>query len=255
MRNKILWTSIAGLAVLGLVFGLSGLPRVFAASSQQTSEPTPQGESAEPVRTISVNGTGKVVLTPDLATIHIGVHTENTDAQEAVASNTSQAQEVMDALLGFGIAEADIQTTNFSIYPRQEYNNEGQVTGITYVVDNTVVVTVRNLDEIGEILDGVVQAGANAINGIQFTVADPTEAYNAALAAGVENARARAEVLASAAGVELGEVQTISSYIGGGVVPVYRDFSMAAEMAAAEVPIAAGQTEISVEVNMVYTIR
>lgn len=254
MRNKILLSVFAVLLAVALLVGASTLPGALAAGNQQTSEPTPTEN--EPVRTISVNGTGKVTLDPDIATIYIGVHTENSDAQEAVASNNTQAEAVASALSGFGIAEADIKTTNFSIYPRQDYDNEGNITGITYVVDNTVQVTVRDLDQLGALLDGAVQAGANSISGIEFSVADPEAAYEAAMQAAVENARSRAEILAESAGVTLGEVQSISSYIGGGPVPVYRDFGgAAAEAAAMSVPVSPGQTEIQVEVNMVYAIQ
>ncbi len=254
MHKKTLLSMLAVLVAIVILVGAGTLPGVLAAGNQQTTE-TPSTE-VEPVRTISVNGTGKVSLDPDIATIYIGVHTENTDAQEAVASNNSQAEDVASALRGFGIAERDIKTTNFSIYPRQDYDNEGKITGITYIVDNTVQVTVRELDQLGELLDGVVQAGANSINGIEFSVADPEAAYDAALQAAVENARSRAETLAAAAGVELGEVQSISSYIGGGPVPVYRDFGGAAvEAAAMSVPVSPGQTEIQVEVSIVYAIQ
>lgn len=195
------------------------------------------------------------MLDPDIATINIGVHTENADAQAAVSENNEQAQAVMQALLDFGIAEQDIRTSNFSIFPRQNYDNEGNLQEIVYVVDNSVQVTVRDLDSIGEILDAAVSAGANSINGIQFTIEDPSAAYDTAMAAAVENARSRAEVLAEAAGVELGEVQSINSYVNGGPIPFSQDVRMEMAAADASVPISPGQTEISVEVSVVYNIQ
>jgi uncharacterized protein YggE len=251
MRNKFLWSAVAALVIVGVIMAASSLPGAFAADPGQEAEPT----QPAPQRTISVNGSGRIMLDPDIAMINIGVHTENSDAQAAVTENNAQAQAVIDALVGFGIAERDISTSSFSIFPRQNYDNEGNLQEIVYVVDNMVQVTVRDLDSIGEILDAAVSAGANSINGIQFTVEDSSAAYETALAAAVENARSRAEVLAEAAGVELGAVQTISSYVGGGPIPVYQDFRV--EMAAAEssVPISPGQTELSVEVSVVYEIQ
>lgn len=253
MRNKIILSLVAALAIVAIGIGAGSLPRAFAAENQQTQPPEPT-ESA-PMRTISVNGSGTISLDPDMATINIGVHTENSDAQQAVADNNAQAQEVMDVLKNFGIAERDISTSNFSIYPRQDYDNEGKITSITYVVDNSVQVKVRDLSTIGGVLDAAVSAGANSINGIQFGVEDSSAAYNDALEAAVVNARGRAEVLAQAAGVELGEVQSISSSVSGGPIPIYQDVRMSAEAAAAEVPISPGQTQITVDVSMVYAIQ
>ena len=147
-------------------------------------------------RTINVTGTGKVTLTPDIAYVSIGVHTEGKDAAEAVATNTSQSQKVVDALKTFKIDPKDIQTTNFSIYPQQQYDNEGKPQGITYVVDNTVYVTLRDIDQLGELLDAVVKAGSNSINSIQFDVADREAALSEARQLAVDNAQKQAEELA-----------------------------------------------------------
>lgn len=247
MRNKFLWSAVAALVIVGVILAASSLPGTLA----QEAEPTPE----RPMRTISVNGTGRIMLDPDIATINIGVHTEDMDAQQAVADNNEQAQAVIQSLIDFGIAEDDIRTSNFSIFPRQNYDNEGNLQEIVYVVDNSVQVTVRELDNIGEILDAAVSAGANSINGINFSVEDSSAAQEAAMAAAVENARSRAEVLAEAGGVELGAVQSISTHVSGGPVPLSQDFRM--EMAAADssVPISPGQTEISVEVSVVYEIQ
>jgi hypothetical protein len=226
------------------------------AAFAQSETPTAQGEEAKVTRTVTVTGSGKVYLTPDIAYITIGVHTEGENASEAVASNNQQAQQVIDALIAQGIAEKDIQTTNFSIYPQQEYDTEGKPTGkIKYIVDNSVFVTVRDIEKVGEVLDAAVKAGANSISGIQFDVADKTAALSEARAAAVKDAGVKAEELASAAGVTLGDVQTISEYTSGGPQPMY-DIRAAAPMAeAASVPVQAGQMLLTVEVNMVYEIR
>jgi uncharacterized protein YggE len=229
---------------------LLGACAVGASASDTLSE----NEDAK--RTLSVSGNGKISLVPDLATISIGVHSENKNAVEAVASNTKQAQGVIDALKSFSIADKDIRTSNFSIYPRQDWGKEGERLGITYIVDNTVQVTVRDLDKIGKILDAVIQAGANNINGIQFDVSDRESAYQDALAAAVENAHARAETMAKAAGVDLDEVQTINSLVNIAQPPDLRMYAVKAESASTgEVPISAGEMIINVQVNMVYTLK
>lgn len=215
---------------------------------------TPQAEPTPPLRTITVNGSGKTTLTPDIAYISIGVHTENKDAAEAVAANNTQAEKVLAALKGFNIAAKDIQTTNFSIYPRQDYDQDGKPTGITFVVDNTVYVTLRDLEQVGALLDAAVKAGANSISGISFDVENKTEALSAARKAAVADAQAQAEELAQAAGVNLGAVQSISTYTNY-PVPVEMPRSAVAMDMAASVPVSPGSMTLTVEVNMVFAIE
>jgi uncharacterized protein len=240
---------VSVLVLAALLTGCAG------AAFAQSETPTAQGDQAKVTRTVTVTGSGKVYLTPDIAYITIGVHTEGENAAEAVAANNTQSQKVIDALLAQGIAEKDIQTTNFSIYPQQEYDTDGKPTGkIKYIVDNSVFVTVRDIDNVGDVLDAAVKAGANTISGIQFDVADKTAALSEARAAAVNDARVKAEELADAAGVSVGEVQTISEYTSGGPQPMY-DMRAAAPMAeAASVPVQAGQMLLTVEVNIVYEI-
>ena len=145
-------------------------------AAAQSTTPTAQSEdgdhSSTPLRTISVSGSGIATLTPDIAYVNIGVRTESEDAAQAVSKNNSLSQEVSDTIKALGIDEKDIQTTNFSIHPQQEYDPNGKPTGkINYVVNNTVYVTVRDLDMVGDLLNAAVSAGANTINGIRFDVA------------------------------------------------------------------------------------
>jgi len=240
------------------------LASVLAACSgiafAQAETPTGQSDEAKPVtRTMSVSGNGKVYLTPDIAYVNIGVHTENKDAAKAVADNSIQSQKVVNAVEAMGVDEKDIQTTNFSIYPRQEYDDQGKLTGeITYIVDNSVFVTVRDLDKIGEILDEAVKGGANSISGIQFDVADNSKAVSEAREAAVKSAQVKAEELAKAAGVTLGEIQTINEYSGAPPVPISESkvgVRMMADMVEAEVPVSPGQMTVTVDVNVIYEIR
>lgn len=244
MRNKSLL--LASLMLVAILLTACG-----SAAMAQSS----QDEDTPPLRTVTVTGSGKTTLTPDLAYISIGVHTENKDATEAVASNNSQSQKVADALKSFKIDAKDIQTTNFSIYPRQEYDPTGKPLGITFVVDNTVYVTLRDIDQVGEVLDAAVQAGANSINGIQFDVADRTEALSLARQAAVADARVQAEELADAAGVTLGPVQTITSYSSYPVPIEAKSGAIMMDAAAVSVPISPGQMILTVDVNIVYQIQ
>jgi len=239
---------IALLAAAALITGCAG--SAFAQSGTPADE-----ASRQPARTLNVSGSGKVFMTPDLAYVTIGVHTEGYEASAVVEENNQKSQDVNEALKALGIAPKDIQTTNFSIYPQQEYDNEGKPTGkIKYIVDNSVQVTVRDLEKIGEVLDKSVQAGANSISGIQFDVADKTAAQSAARKAAVDDAYAKAVELAEAAGVTLGPVQTISEFTSTSPRPMY-DMRAAAPMAESSVPVEAGQMSLVIEVNIVYQIK
>lgn len=210
----------------------------------------------ENLRTLNVNGMGQTYLTPDIAYINIGVNTQGPSASEAVTTNKEQSNAVIEAIKAAGVDAKDIHTTNFSIWSNPQYDDSGQISGTTYVVDNTVNVAMRNLDKLGDLLDSAIEAGANSIYSIQFDVADKTEATKEARANAVEDAMLQAQELADAAGLSLGEIQTISFYDstpgayfegkggGGGVAS-----------ANATVPIQPGQLVISVTVNVTYTIK
>jgi len=214
--------------------------------------------SNQNVRTLSVSGSGDALLSPDIAYIYIGVHTENTTAAEAVTENTSQTEALMQAIRDFGIDEKDIRTTNFSIYPMDRFDPaSGLPSGEkTYAVDNTVYVTVRELATLGDLLDTAVQAGANTINSVQFDVAEKDEALKQARADAVKDAESQAQSLAQAAGLSLGEIQSIS-FLNAQPYPIFDGKGgggMAVDQAAA-VPIQPGQLTFTVSVNVTYNLK
>lgn len=232
---------------------------VLVALALGACSPTIMADAAPPVRTLNVNGTGQAFLSPDIAYIYIGVHSEEATAAEAVAANNEETQQVIEALKEAGVDAKDIRTTNFSIWPNQQYGPDGQSTGTRYVVDNSVFVTVRKLDNLGDLLDSAVAAGANSINSIQFDVADKTEALKKAREEAVEDAKEQAQELADVSGMKLGEVQSIGFY-DSAPVPYLDTFGkgggggVAVEQAAA-VPIQPGQLTLTVTVSMSYEIK
>lgn len=219
--------------------------------------PTTVNQAAQPpLRSVSVSGAGSANLVPDIAYIYVGVHTEKSSASEAVGENNAQTQQMIEALKGFGIAAKDIRTTNFSIWPQDKIDPmTGTPTGQkVYVVDNTVYVTVRELGKLGELLDTVIAAGANTVNSIQFDVADKTEALKQARAEAVKNAASQAQELADAAGVKLGEVQTIS-YYDSVPYPVFDGKGGGGGAMEAAVPIQPGQLTFTVTVTVTYELK
>jgi uncharacterized protein YggE len=246
MRNKLL-LAIAGLLVIGSLAACTA-----GAPVAQAQAPTQTAQSNQ--RTIAVTGEGKVTLVPDIAYINIGVQTENPNAVTAVADNTTQSQKVMDAIKKIGVASKDIQTTDYSIFPRQNTDQQGKITGTTYVVNNTVHVTLRDLSKIGSLLDQAAAAGANNVNGIQFDVADRNPAMSQARQLAVQDATTQAQELAKAAGVTLGPVQSITTQVST-PQPVIYGAGAAPSAAAANIPVSAGQLTITVDVNVVYAIQ
>jgi uncharacterized protein len=207
-------------------------------------------------RTVSVTGSGSVSITPDIAYVSIGVHTEADTASEAVDKNTAQTQKVIDSLKKSGVAEEDIRTTNFSIWPNQRYDDQGQPVGTTYAVDNTVYVTVRDLSAMGNLLDAAITAGANTIYSISFDLADKSADMSKARDLAVKNAQDQAAELAASAGVELGEIQTIG-YYDSGAVP-YADYGKGGGGGGAPamaVPINPGTLTLTTTVSITYFIK
>ena len=166
--------------------------------------------------TISIAGRGEVQAAPDMAVITSGVTSQGATAREALDANTAAMTELLDELKASGIEARDIQTTGFSVNPSYVYSDERDSNGYSlppkvtgYQVSNTVTVVVRDLEDLGTILDRSVTVGANTVNGVTFSVADPTELYNEARQKAFADARAKAELYAETAGTTLGDLEAI----------------------------------------------
>lgn len=244
---------LALLAVAAMALAACGTMVARAAGS---SAPQAQAESG-PTRTLNANGTGQVSVAPDIAYVTIGVRTQDLDAKTAADLNSSQTQDLVDALIAFGVDEEDIQTTNFNIYSFEDYSQpyEGTKPPMMYSVENSVYVKVRDLENIGDLLGTAIENGANNIWGIQFDVTDRSEALSQARESAVEAARAQAEELAGFAGVELGEIVTISSYGGGFPQPYGIGGGSAVYETASSVPVSPGLLTISVDVSITFEIQ
>lgn len=211
-------------------------------------------DESKMTRVISLSGHGEVSMAPDMAYVTSGVATQGKTAAEALAANTTAMNGLFAALREAGIPEKDIQTSNFMVQPRYDFP-EGKAPELAgYEVSNTVTITTRKIGDLGALLDRLVKAGSNQINGIGFQVASPEAALDEARKLAAADATRKAKVYAEAMGVTLGNVLSISE--GGGYqppVPVVRAKAMAAD--AAPVPVAAGEQRLSVDVNITWEIR
>ncbi len=222
------------------------------------STPTGAGSAATPPnRSITVVGVGKAYGTPDVANVTIGVETSDESVQQAVDDNAAKMTDIIAALKDLGIADKDIQTSNYSVWAEREPQRFPEVEGaegpVTYRVTNQVSVKVRDLGLLGDVLDGVVAAGANNIYGIGFSVDDPSDLQAEARANAVEDARARAESLAELNNVQVGDVLSISEVITGGG-PVY-ERAAAAVPYGGGAPIEPGELEVQMSVQITYAIQ
>jgi uncharacterized protein YggE len=203
-----------------------------------------------------VTGTGKVSVVPDVAVLRLGVEAEAATVAEAQSDAADTMTDVIAALTANGVAEKDIQTQSYSIYPVRKWDDESreQIT-LGYRVANMVTAKVRNVDTAGLVIDAVATAGGDLtrVDSISFTVDDPTEYYEEAREEAVLDAMAKAGQLATVAGVTLGGPTYISE-TGSPVPPQYyvRDF---AESAGAPTPIIPGELEISISVQMGFAIQ
>ncbi len=216
-------------------------------------EDAPTGEAALQ-NAIHVSGEGRVSAEPDMAQINVGVETRSVTAQRAVTQNAADMNRVMGALAELGIDEEDIQTTDFSIRPEVDFREDRGSRVVGYVVTNSVRVKIRDVEQAGDVLDAVTAAGANQIFGITFTVEDPRPIQEQARTLAVEAARDKAEALADAAGVRLGELLSMSEIEFGGPVFVER---AAAPMEAigGGIAVQPGQLEFAIQVQLTYAIE
>jgi uncharacterized protein YggE len=204
---------------------------------------------------LSVTATGSVYLAPDVVDIDLGVQTQSASVGSAVSNNNRLTAAVLAALTGQGVSSSDIQTTYFSVTPQQVYDNTGTPTGeVIYWVDDTVHIRLRQPDKLGDVLQAAIAAGANSVQGVTYSVADPSQAQAEARQKAIDIAQARAHLLASAAGATLGETQAISASVG---LPGPRTTSAAAAEAPAEstIPVSLGSLEVQVQVTITYALN
>ena len=207
-------------------------------------------------RVISVTGEGKAAAPPDMAVIRTGVVTYRPTATEALSANNESMKKILEVLKTFNIASKDIQTSGFNVSPESKRDERGRTQPeiIGYRVTNQASVKVRNLDDLGKVLDSLVRAGSNQLSGVSFGLEDPTSILNQARNRAVADARSRAELYAQAAGVQLGKVLTISEQPIE--MPRPQPFVRAMAMeSVSSVPVATGEQEVHARIHMVFALE
>jgi hypothetical protein len=209
----------------------------------------------EQKRTISLTGTGTVTAPADTAQISTGVISEADTARQALDNNTAAMAKVVAELKAQGIEPKDIQTTNFSVRPRFQQSKNGKPPKIIgYRVVNSVAITLRDLKQLGGVLDKVVTLGSNQIGGVTFSVDDPTKLEDEARKRAMQDGIRKAKLYAAAAGAALGKVMTIQEgFVAGPPRPVTARATLEAK--AANVPIEPGEQTLRVQVNVTWELE
>ncbi|MGH2617076.1 MAG: SIMPL domain-containing protein [Thermomicrobiales bacterium] len=261
----------AATLILGAVaFGQTGAPGRAAELALQATPPA-QPEHLD-TTLVYVNGSGSVRVPPDMASVVVGVDVERPTLAEAQAEASTQATAIIDAIKAAGVAEEDLRTASFNVRVVRERDRErgdeesarggdnaqrDDIRG--FQVSNAIAVTVRDLDTLGRILDDAIAAGANEVRNVSFSLTDPDDAAEPARTRAMDDARTKAEGLASAAGMTVSRVVSISeTYSPRPEAVVFATANAGGAIADAsggDVPIAIGTDEIAVEVQVTYELK
>ncbi|MDE1986976.1 MAG: SIMPL domain-containing protein [Alphaproteobacteria bacterium] len=233
LRRLVLFAAVAAFAAAGAAFADQAAPR-----------------------SMTMSGQGMVSAAPDEAGFTAGVTTQGVTASQALAANSRAMNAVFATLKKLDIPDKDIRTSNFSLSPqyqvcRPDVSCPLRVVG--YEVSNTVDVTVEDMKKTGAVLDALVSSGSNQIGGISFSIHDTKPLLAQARAAAVQDAIARAQTYAKAAGVTLGPILSIQEGQNEGPRPVFA--MMAKSMEAAPPPIAGGEQSVSANVTITWEIK
>jgi uncharacterized protein YggE len=207
---------------------------------------------------VAVSGTGRSSVTPDRVTFNVAVQTVAPTVDEAVNENNQRIAAVIAALKKGGATDKDIRTSNFSIYPQQDYTQGKLPRILGYNVSNSITVTRPNPAEASKLLQAAINAGVNQSSGLNFEVSDPSRGRDAGLKAAFDDAKAKATLLAQAAARTLGRAISISEGGVGMPQPPPRPYGMvmaAKAEAVGEVPVESGVQETTYTVSVVFELR
>ncbi len=198
---------------------------------------------------VTVTGEGTVAAVPDNAVIRLGVSSQAKTARAASDANAKEMTAVIAAIKDSGVADRDIQTTSLTLQPQYDANKTGAARLIGFQANNQVTVKLRDISRLPAVLDRAIAAGANEMSGIEFVVSEQAKLLDKARSAAIADARHKAELYATAAGMKVGRVMAISEE---GSVPQPRAFQ--AMRAGAAVPIAPGEQMLRAVVTVSYEL-
>lgn len=255
-------------AIVGFIGVLTLLAIVFAISTgvdifNKIKQSRYIGQDVNFKNTIVVSDTGEIYAKPDLAIISFSVVNEAKEVSDAMLENTEKMNNVINALKDQGIAEKDLKTTSYNIYPRYDYIKTETISGkrvlAGYEVRQALQVKVRSLDKIGIIISKATESGSNQIGNLQFTIDDQEELKKRAREQAVEKAKEKAGQMAHQLGVRLGKITSFSEnfyspYFDNRNIYLKEAVGMGGADSAPAPSVEAGENMISVSVTITYEI-
>lgn len=245
----------AGLgAVAAILVAALAVPGLLGSRPVGQANAAPTASDSGPTKGITVQGTGRVTISPDLATINVSVQSQGSTAAKTQSQASGAMAKVIAAVKSHGVADADMATQWIALSPQYSYSPNGTTPPkvVGYQANQSLSVKVRHIDDSGAIIDAAVGAGANGVDGISFSVSDPTRAAAQARLAAVADAKTRAAALASAAGVTLGSAISITEV--SATVPVPIPYALDKAAGAPTTPVQPGTTDIEVDVQVTFAI-
>ena len=239
----LIWSGTAVLAILA-IFLLASTNQIL--------------NTAATTNTVSFSGEGKVVAKPDIAKVSLSIVTDALTSKVAQDENSKKSKTITDYLKKQNIEDKDIKTTGYNISPQYKYPQYGGRPTITgYQVNQSLEIKVRNLDNVSNVLDGVVSAGANQVNQLNFEIDNPEKLKSEAKIKAIADAKKKANELQSQVGISLGKIVNFSENTGGYPVPIYMkgEFDSWSGVGGEGPSVPSGENEITVNVSITYQIK
>lgn len=250
-KEKLPQFAMALIAVLIMFLAVLALSEIFSIMNK-IKEGRYIGQGTQYKNTISISGVGKVLAKPDIGQVDLSVVSDAASVAAAQKDNTDKMNKITQAMKDLGIDEKDLQTVNYSIYPRYQYT-KGKSEIIGYEVSQTLEVKIRNLDKSGDILGKAASLGANQVGSLTFTFDNPESFQSQARQKAVADAKQKAQDLAEGLGVSLGKITSFSETVSG--EPSVYPLAMGVGGGGESTPqIQTGQNEVQVNVTLSYEI-
>mgnify|MGYP001598211305 FL=1 len=245
--KQVFWIILNVVLVVAVILGLSAVKALWK-----------YGKSVYPSRVINVNAEGKVVVSPDVATLSFSVVSEGADPEKLQNDNTDKINKALDFVKSEGVESKDIKTAGYNLSPRYKYDQKTGRSSIDgYTLTQTVIVKIRDLSKVGRIMGGLPSRGINQIGSLSFDIDDPDKFLNEARKEAFEKALAKAEAMAEQNNVKVRRVINFSEFSGGypGPIPLYAEALGKGGVGGPVSPtIEPGSQEVTVQVSVVYEI-
>lgn len=253
------------LRLIALILGILGSVLIAMYIIEQFYAVTELVMNKKPSNTMSVEAQGKIPAIPDLAVVNLGVFTQGDTAEKAQSANTEKINQVIEFFKKQGIAKEDITTSNYNLYPTQDYK-EGKTIITGYSISQNITVKIKNIDKenqelIGKIISGATTSGVNQINGISYSFDDPDNLRQQAREQAIVKAKEKASELAKASGLKLGKVINVFESGGYNPTPMYSAegmggmVGMGGDMKSASPDIQPGQQDITASMTVTFEVK